>query len=235
MRFSFLSIFVKTNHHFIMKKLWILALAFILAAACTENKKVEEPAAPIGDRAFYEVAGNVESIVFEDVSGELLFLGQKPVFDKDGHFFVKDIKYLEEKEGDFTILRLDTDDEDGGGEEFVSCKYDSKGRLVLVGFWEASFSDIKYDDNNRVISYSAFGTMGAESEYYYTLEYGKDRNPIKVTVKEVHPDYVEHDVNTQTYSVSYEYTAVDDHGNWTERKRDDGTIEKRTIKYFPAE
>ena len=57
-----------------MKRLFIAALAIVLAAACTENKKVEEPAAPIGDRAFYEVAGNVESIVFEDFSGELLIL-----------------------------------------------------------------------------------------------------------------------------------------------------------------
>lgn len=218
-----------------MKRFLIPALAIILAAACTENKKAEEPAAPIGDRAFYEVSGNVESIVLENVSGELLFLGDKPEFNREGHFFVKDIKIKEEKEGDFTILRLDTDDEDGGGEEFVSCKYDSKGRLVSVGFWEASFSDITYDDQNRVVSYAAYGTMGIESEYHYTLAYGKDRNPIKVEIKEVHPDYEQHDVNTQTYSISYEYTAVDDHGNWTERKKDDGTVEKRTIKYYPAE
>ena len=94
-----------------MKRFLIPALAIILAAACTENKKVEEPAAPIGDRAFYEVAGNVESIVLENVSGELLFLGDKPEFNREGHFFVKDIKIKEEKEGDFTILRLDTDDD----------------------------------------------------------------------------------------------------------------------------
>ena len=218
-----------------MKRFLIPALAIILAAACTENKKAEEPSAPIGDRAFYEVTGNVESIALDNVAGEFLFLGDKPKFNREGHFFVSDIKIKEEKEGDFTILRLDTDDEDGGGEEFVSCKYDSKGRLVTVGFWEASFSDIKYDDQNRLVSYSAFGTMGIESEYYYTLEYGKDRNPVKVTIKEVHPDYVEHDINTQTYSYTYEYTAVDEHGNWTERKRNDGEVEKRTIKYYPAE
>ena len=218
-----------------MKRFLIPALAIILAAACTENKKVEEPAAPIGDRAFYEVAGNVESIVFEDVAGEFLFPGQKPTFDKNGLFFVKDIKYKETIEGDFKVLAMETDDEDGGGDEYVACKYDSKGRLVEVTFWEASFSNLKYDDQNRLISYSAFGMMGIESEYHYTFTYGKDRNPIKVDVKEVHPDYEQHDINTQTYSFSYEYTAVDEHGNWTERKKDDGTVEKRTIKYYPAE
>ena len=215
-----------------MKRFLIPALAVILAAACTENKKVEEPAAPVGDRAFYEVAGNVESIVLDNVGGEFLFLGQKPSFDKEGLFFVKDIKYKETTEGDFKVLEMETDDEDGGGDEFVACKYDSKGRLVGVTFWEASFSDLKYDDQNRLISYSAYGMMGIESEYHYTLEYGKDRNPVKVTIKEVHPDYIEHDVNTQTYSFSYEYTAVDENGNWTERKKDDGTVEKRTVTYF---
>ncbi|MBR5398492.1 MAG: hypothetical protein IK103_01715 [Bacteroidales bacterium] len=218
-----------------MKRFLIPALAIILAAACTENKKVEEPAAPIGDRAFYEVAGNVESIVLDNVAGEFLFLGQKPTFDKEGLFFVKDIKYKETTEGDFKVLEMETDDEDGGGDEFVACKYDSKGRLVEVTFWEASFSNLKYDDQNRLISYSAYGMMGIESEYHYTLEYGKDRNPVKVTIEEVHPDYEQHDVNTQTYSFSYEYTAVDEKGNWTERKKDDGTVEKRTIKYYPAE
>lgn len=217
-----------------MKRIIVAALTIVLAAACTENKKAEQTY-PIGDRAFYQVAGNVESIVLENVAGEFLFLGDKPTFNKEGHFFVSDVKIKEEKEGDFTILRLDTDDEDGGGEEFVSCKYDSKGRLVLVGFWEACFSDIKYDDQNRLIGYSAFGTMGMESEYHYTLEYGKDRNPIKVTIKEVHPDYEEHDTSTETSIISYEYTALDEHGNWTERKRDDGVVEKRTIKYYPAE
>ena len=218
-----------------MKKLFIAALAIVLAAACTENKKVEEPAAPIGDRAFYEVAGNVQSIDCEQPNGELLFLYAKPAFNKEGLFFVKDIKYKETTEGDLKVLEMETDDEDGGGDEFVACYYDSKGRLVGVTFWEASFSDLKYDDQNRLISYSAFGMMGIESEYHYTLTYGKDRNPIKVDVKEVHPDYEEHDVNTQTYSISYEYTTIDEHGNWTERKRDDGTVEKRTITYYPAE
>lgn len=215
-----------------MKRLLIAAMAVILAAACTENKKVEK-VYPVGDRAFYQVAGNVESIVFHDVTGEFIFLGDKPKFNKSGLFFVNEIKYKETKEGENTILELDTDDEDGGGEEYVECKYDNKGRLVSVGFWESSFSDIKYDDQDRVVSFSAYGMMGIESEYHYTFTYGKDRNPIKVDVKEVHPDYEsEGKTVTQNYSISYEYTAVDDKGNWTERKRDDGEVEKRTIKYF---
>ena len=125
------------------------------------------------------------------------------------------------------------------GKLFVSAKQiytnsDKKGRLVTVGFWEAAFSDIKYDDQDRVVSFSAYGMMGIESEHHYTFTYGKDRNPIKVEVREVHPDYSGNDnaTLTQNYSFSYEYTAVDDNGNWTQRKRDDGTVEKRTIKYF---
>ena len=153
-------------------------MAVILAAACTENKKVEK-VYPVGDRAFYQVAGNVESIVFHDVTGEFIFLGDKPKFNKSGLFFVNEIKYKETKEGENTILELDTDDEDGGGEEFVECKYDSRGRLVSVGFWEASFSDIKYDDQDRVVSYTAYGFMGIESEHHYTFTYGKDNNPCK--------------------------------------------------------
>ena len=84
-----------------------------------------------------------------------------------------------------------------------------------------------------LVSFSAYGMMGIESEYHYTFTYGKDRNPIKVDVKEVHPDYEnEGKTVTQNYSISYEYTAVDEMGNWTERKTSNGTVEKRTIKYF---
>ena len=216
-----------------MKRIIVAALAIVMAAACTEDKKTEQ-AYPVGDRAFYEVAGNVESIEMQDVQGEFIFLGQNPVFNKEGLFFVNGIKYKEEKDGDLRVLMLDTDDEDGGGEEYVECRYDKKGRLVTVGFWEASFGDITYDDQDRVVSYIAYGMMGIESEHHYTFTYGKDRNPIKVEVREVHPDYSGNDnaTLTQTYSFSYEYTAVDDKGNWTQRKRDDGTVEKRTIKYF---
>ncbi|MBQ2091232.1 MAG: hypothetical protein II466_06490, partial [Bacteroidales bacterium] len=112
-----------------MKRMLIAAMAVILAAACTENKKVEQTY-PIGDRAFYEVAGNVECVDLEDVYQEFTYLGQKPEFNKEGLFFVNGIKYKEEKEGDLRVLKLDTDDEDGGGEEYVECKYDTKGRLV---------------------------------------------------------------------------------------------------------
>lgn len=218
-----------------MKRIIVAALAIVLAAACTENKKAEQTYT-IGDRAFYEVAGNVECVDLEDVYQEFTYLGQKPEFNKEGLFFVNGIKYKEEKEGDLRVLKLDTDDEDGGGEEYVECKYDTKGRLVSVGFWESSFSDIKYDDQDRVVSFSAYGMMGIESEYHYTFTYGKDRNPIKVDVREVHPDYEnEGKTVTQNYSISYEYTAVDEMGNWTERKTSNGTVEKRTIKYFPAE
>ena len=155
-----------------MKRIIVAALAIVLAAACTENKKAEQTY-PIGDRAFYEVAGNVECVDLEDVYQEFIFLGQKPEFNKEGQFFVNGIKYKEEKEGDLRVLKLDTDDEDGGGEEYVECKYDTKGRLVSAGFWESSFSDIKYDDQDRVVSFSAYGMMGIESEYHYTFTYGK--------------------------------------------------------------
>lgn len=217
----------------LMKKFFFVAVAVILAAACAENKKAEQTY-PVGDRALFEVVGNAESVDFtQDAGGELFFLSDNITFDKKGLFFVKDIKMKESKEGELTVLTLDTDDEDGGGEEFVECKYDSRGRLVSVGFWEASFSDIKYDDQDRVVSYTAYGFMGIESEHHYTFTYGKDNNPVRVDVKENHPDYEnEGKTLTKNYSFSYEYTAVDDKGNWTERKRDDGEVEKRTIKYF---
>ena len=86
-----------------MKRLLIVAMAALLAAACTETKKAE-PVYPVGDRAFFEVAGNVESIDFtQETGGELMFLYDKPTFTKEGLFFVKDIKYKETKEGDKNI------------------------------------------------------------------------------------------------------------------------------------
>ena len=218
-----------------MKRLLIAPMAVILAAACTENKKVEK-VYPVGDRAFYQVAGNVESIVFHDVTGEFIFLGDKPKFNKSGLFFVNEIKYKETKEGENTILELDTDDEDGGGEEYIRCAYDKDGRLTNVTFWESAFTDISYDEQGRLAGFTALGMMDIESEYVYTFTYGKDRNPIKVAVKETHPDYENPGkYNTQNYTFTYEYTAVDENGNWTERKNQDGTVEKRTINYFPAE
>ena len=75
-----------------MKRIIVAALAIVLAAACTENKKAEQTY-PIGDRAFYEVAGNVECVDLEDVYQEFIFLGQKPEFNKEGQFFVNGIPH----------------------------------------------------------------------------------------------------------------------------------------------
>ena len=176
----------------------------------------------------------MESIDFTQEAGcELIFLYDKPVFTKEGLFYVKDIKYKETKDGEKTILELDTDDEDGGGEEYISCTYDKEGRLTGVSFWEAAFTNISYDEQGRLAGFTALGMMDIESEYVYTFTYGKDRNPIKVAVKETHPDYDNAgQYKTQNYTFTYEYTAVDEMGNWTERKRDDGEVEKRTIKYY---
>ncbi|MBP5692253.1 MAG: hypothetical protein J6W86_00890 [Bacteroidales bacterium] len=217
-----------------MKRLFIVAMAALLAAACTETKKAE-PAYPVGDRAFFEVAGNVESIDFtQETGGELMFLYDKPTFTKEGLFYVKDIKYKETKEGDKTILELDTDEEDGGGEEYIKCDYDSKGRLICLTGWEVGTSEIIYDDQNRIVSYSFYGLMGMESEYKYTFTYDKGINPTSVTIEEIHVDYEngEQKKQTATHIHKFEYTVVDEQGNWLERKTDSGEVEKRTIKYY---
>ena len=217
-----------------MKRLIIMALGLIVAVSCAENKN-NEPAAAIGDRAFFGVKGNVDSIKMTyDVSGDLMFQVRVPKFNDSGFFYVNDIKYKVTTEKDTTIRVLDTDDEDMGGEEYVYCMYDKKNRLTGVTFWEAAFCNIAYDEQDRVVSYSTYGMMGMESEYHFTITYGEENFPIQVDIKEIHPDY-EVEPKVQYRTVKYEYTDVDEHGNWTERKRDDGTIEKRTITYYPAQ
>lgn len=208
-----------------------IALCALAVVSCTEEKKTY----PIGDRAFFEVTGNVESIDFTQKAGcEFTFLYDKPTFTKEGYFFVNQVKYKESKKGENTILELDTDDEDGGVDEYVCCEYDKKGRLVCITWWECGTSNIVYDEKDRVVSYTIYGVMGMESEYKYTFTYGEGINPVGLTIEETHVDYVDGEEKkmTTTHNYKFENTVVDEHGNWLERKTDAGGVEKRTIKYY---
>ena len=177
-------------------------------------QEVAEKTYPIGDRALYDVVGNVKSIV-QGYS--------KMEFDENGLLKQPNAKTI--KTGNGFEIHVEFFDEEYGDRTELVWKYDKEGRCISAG---ESEKDITYNDNNQIISYA---TYSAWETYKYTNTYDSDGFLVKTTYVFINND----EGTTNTYTKTYKVLAKDSHGNWTKRQVTEGSstiVEERTIEYY---
>ena len=170
---------------------------------------------PIGDRALYDVIGNVKSIV-QGYS--------KMEFDENGLLKRSNAKTIKTGNG-FEIHEEFFDEEYGETTEMVS-KYDKDGRCISLG---ESEQDITYNDNNQIIRYVIY--MGEGDCCRYTNTYDSDGFLLKTTYVLINND----EGTTTTSTKNYKVLSKDSNGNWTKRQVTEGSstiVEERKIEYY---
>lgn len=200
------------------KYIFMLTISVVLmtsqAFASYVNNADGDKTYPIGDRAIYDVVGNVKSIV-QGYS--------KMEFDENGLLKRSNAKTIKTGNG-FEIHEEFFNEEYGETTEMVSI-YDKDGRCISFG---ESEKDITYNGNNQIVRYAVYS--GWET-YKYTNTYDSDGFLLKSTYIVINND----EGTTTTYTKSYKVLAKDGHGNWTKRQVTEGSsviVEERTIEYY---
>lgn len=120
---------------------------------------------------------------------------------------------------------------------FQEVKYDAKGRLQSTQHENTEYytfenTDYKYDADGRVkaIDYG-------DGEGYTNSTFKRDAKGLitSSSYEDMHADMGDEEAEPVKGTITYKYTATDDHGNWTSRTcTDNGEswTETRTIKYY---
>lgn len=177
---------------------------------------------PIGDRAFFDVKGNVKSIL--DVATNNLI-----EFDTNGLYFSAEYDEVETKDGITTRRATEAD----GAVEFWAI-YDAKGRLIeeSESVENMGVFAVEYDKQNRVVKYK---DSQHDALVLVTFKYNKEGDCIQKTEKiKEHYFVVDIDVPKEEKPTITKYTILtkDKQGNWLKRKDSKGETEERVIKYY---